>query len=382
MPRLSRYSPVATLLIAAGAVLLSALPALATPKVLLVVSGEGREENGKIVRPGFEMDELALAWLTLRANGLQLEIASPQGGAVIADRYNAKDDHNAAFLADADGRSALAATRRTADVKPGEHAAIFVIGGKGAMFDLPRDAALIALLQAQQRLNGVIAAVCHGPAVLAKVQTADGKPLLAGRRVTGFTDEEETLFGKRWAQEYPFWIERKAREQGALWQEAPLMMPKLVVDGRLVTGQNPFSTTAVAEAIVEQLGRRPAARTEYLEERTMKLVQRWLAGERDSVRAVLAQQPPTVKTDLIAMLGYYQFEAAADDEARRQALAVMEMAEPHMQHPQFRLGLAKAYAQQAQPQRATQILQALLAADKLEAGLRDQAQALLSQLRG
>lgn len=382
MPRLSRYSPVATLLIAAGAVLLSALPALATPKVLLVVSGEGREEGGKIVRPGFEMDELALAWLTLRANGLQLEIASPQGGAVIADKYNAKDDHNAAFLADAEGRSALAATRRTADVKPGEHAAIFVIGGKGAMFDLPRDAALIALLQAQQRLNGVIAAVCHGPAVLVNVQTADGKPLLAGRRVTGFTDEEEALFGKRWAQEYPFWIERKAREQGALWQEAALMMPKLVVDGRLVTGQNPFSTTAVAEAIVEQLGRRPAARTEYLEERTMKLVQRWLAGERDAVKAVLSQQPPTVKTDLIAMLGYYQFEAAADDEARRQALAVMEMAEPHMQHPQFRLGLAKAYAQQAQPQRATQILQALLAADKLEAGLRDQAQALLSQLRG
>lgn len=369
-----------SILLAAG--LLLATPLFAAPKVLLVVSGEGREANGKLVRPGFEMDELALAWLTLRANGLELEIASPQGGAVIADKFDPKDDHNAAFLADAEGRRALAATRRMADVKPGEHAAIFILGGKGAMFDLPRDAALIALLQAQQRLNGVIAAVCHGPAVLAKVQTPDGKPLLAGRRVTGFTDEEETMFGKRWAKEYPFWIESKAREQGALWQEAPLMMPKLVVDGRLVTGQNPFSTTAVAEAIVEQLGRRPAARTEYLEERTMKLVQRWLAGERDSVQAVLAQQPQAVKTDLVAMLGYYQFEAATDDEARRQALAVMEMAEPHMNHPLFRLGLAKAYARLAQPQRAAPILQTLLSADKLDAGLREQAQALLSQLRG
>jgi putative intracellular protease/amidase len=108
------------------------------PKVLLVVSGEGREEAGKIVRPGFEMDELALAWLTLRANGLQLEIASPQGGAVLADRYNPKDDHNAAFLADTSAQAALATTRRTADIRAGEHAAIFVIGGKGAMFDLPR----------------------------------------------------------------------------------------------------------------------------------------------------------------------------------------------------------------------------------------------------
>jgi len=369
-----------TALLAAG--LLLATPLFAAPKVLLVVSGEGREEGGKIVRPGFEMDELALAWLTLRANGLALEIASPQGGAVLADKYNPKDDHNAAFLADADARAALAATRRTADVKPGEHAAIFVIGGKGAMFDLPRDAALIALLQAQQHLKGVIAAVCHGPAVLANVLDADGKPLLAGRRVTGFSDEEETLFGKRWAQEYPFWIERKAREQGAQWQEAPLMMPKLVVDGRLVTGQNPFSTTAVAEAIVEQLGQRPVARTVYLEERTMRLVQRWLAGEREAVKTSIAAEPHAVKTDLVAMLGYYQFEAAADDEARRQALAVMEMAEPHMQHPQFRLGLAKAHAQLAQPQRAKQILQTLLAGDTLQAAQREQAAAMLARLPG
>lgn len=352
------------------------------PKVLLVVSGEGREEGGKIVRPGFEMDELALAWLTLRANGLQLEIASPQGGAVLADRYNPKDDHNAAFLADAQGQAALAATRRTADIRAGEHAAIFVIGGKGAMFDLPKDAALITLLERQQALSGVIAAVCHGPAAFIHVKAADGRPLLAGRQATGFTDEEEQLFGKKWAKEYPFWLETKAREQGALWQEAALMMPKTVVDGRLVTGQNPFSTTQVAEAIVRLLGRSPAPRTVYREEATMQLVQRWLAGEREAVKQLLATDAPRFKTDLVAMLGYYQFEAAGDEAARRQALAVMEMAEAHMQHPQFRLGLAKAYAQQAQPQRARQILSALLASDKLEAALRQQAQAAIDKLPG
>ncbi len=372
-------------LLAAGALLLPTLPALAAtaaPKVLLVVSGEGRMADGKISRPGFEMDELAQAWLSLRANGLQLEIASPQGGTVLADKYNPEDDHNAAFLADAQAQAALAATRRTADIRPGEHAAIFVIGGKGAMFDLPRDAALISLLEAQQRMSGVIAAVCHGPAALVNVKTADGKPLLAGRRATGFSDEEEKLFGKRWAQEYPFWLESKAREQGALWEEAAPMMPKRVVDGRLVTGQNPFSTTAVADAIVELLGRKPVARTEYIEERTMKLVQRWLAGERDAVRDAMQAEPARYKTDLVALLGYYQFEAATDDAAGRQALAVMEMAEPHMQHPQFRLGLAKAYAQLAQPTRARQLLQALLAVDALDARLREQARTALQQLPG
>lgn len=354
----------------------AALAQAPAPKVLLIVSGEGRlDAAGKVARPGFEMDELAQAWLTLRANGLEVEIGSPAGGAPVADKHNPKDDHNAAFLADAQARAALAATRRLADVKPGEHAALFVIGGKGAMFDLPKDAALLALVRQHQ---GLLAAVCHGPAAFIHAQTPEGKPLIAGRRITGFTDEEEKLFGKKWAKEYPFWLETRARELGARWEEAALMMPKLVEDGRLITGQNPFSTTLVAEAIVRQLGRKPVARTPFAEEAAMQLVQRWLAGERDAVRAALQAGP--VKTDLVAMLGYYQFEAAGDDAARRQALAVMEMAEPHMQHPQFRIGLARAYAQLAQPLRARELLQAVLAGELKDSALRAEAESQLAKL--
>lgn len=367
-----------TLLLSSLLLSSAALAQVPAPKVLLIVSGEGRlDAAGKIARPGFEMDELAQAWLTLRANGLQVEIASPAGGAPVADKYNPKDDHNAAFLAEPEARAQLAATRRLADVKPGEHAALFVMGGKGAMFDLPQDQALLALLR-QHR--GLMAAVCHGPAAFVNAQTPEGRPLLAGRRITGFTDEEERLFGKTWAKEYPFWLETRARQLGARWEEAALMMPKLVEDGRLITGQNPFSTTLVAEAIVRQLGRQPVVRTPFAEEAAMQLVQRWLAGERDAVKAVLAAGP--VKTDLVAMLGYYQFQAAGDDAARRQALAVMEMAEPHMQHPQFRIGLARAYAQLAQPLRARELLQALLAGEIKDPGLRAEAEAQLAKLQG
>lgn len=354
---------------------LPATAAPAAPSVLLVISSEGRADGTAISRPGFEMDELAMAWLTLRANGLQVQIASPAGGAVVADRHNPRDDHVAAFLADADGVRQLQQTRRTQDVKPGEHAAIFLIGGKGAMFDLPRDTALLNLLAAHQ---GVLAAVCHGPAALLNVKTADGRPLVAGRRMTGFSDEEEKLFGKKWAKEYPFWLETRARELGARWEEAPLMSPKLVVDGPLVTGQNPFSTTLVAEAIVTQLGRTLQPRTPFRDEASMQLVTRWLAGEHGGVRAALAAEPKRFNTDLIAMLGYYQFEAATDDAARRQALAVMELAAPHMAHAQFRLGLARAYAKLAQPQQAREVLTALLAADPANAD----ARAALDQLNG
>lgn len=358
-------------------------PALAAepPKVLLVLSSEGRlDADGKPQRPGFEMDELAQAWLVLRANGLRVELASPAGGAPVADRYNDADDSIRALKADPQAVAALQATRRTQDVAPGEHAAILVIGGKGAMFDLPRDTALATLLGTHHARGGVLAAVCHGPAVLAAVRQPDGQPLVAGRRITGFTDEEETVFGKRWAQEYPFWIERRLREQGARWEEAALMMPKLVVDDRLITGQNPFSTAMAAEAVVRALGRVPVARTPFREEASMQLVQWWLAGEHAAVRALLQAEPQRYKTDLIAMLGHYQHGAAADDAARRQAIAVMELAAPHFAHPQFRVSLARAHAGQGDSARARALLAQVMAPGHDDEKARSEASKLLATL--
>jgi len=334
----------------------TAATAASPPKALLILSSEGRDA-GK-TRPGFEMDEYALAYQVLRANGLQIEVASPAGGAVQADKFNPADDHIQALPPEA--HELLKNTRRTADLKPGEHAAVFIVGGKGAMFDLPRDPALATLLAAHVQQGGALAAVCHGPAALAAVQI-DGKPLVQGRRVTGFTDEEEAVFGKRWAQEYPFWLETRLREQGARWEEAALMMPKVVVDGRLVTGQNPFSTAQAAEELVRLLGQTPVARTPFKEEASMGLVTRWLAGERQAVQAALQAEPQKYKADLIAMLGVYQFKSAPDDAARRQALAVMELAQPHFDHPQLRLSLAQAHAALGEPARARSLLQALLA---------------------
>ena len=351
------------------------------PKVLLVISSEGRlDAAGKQQRPGFEMDELAQAWLVLRANGLRVEVASPTGGAPVADRYDNADDSIRAFKADPKAVAALKATRRTQDVSRGEHAAILVIGGKGAMFDLPSDTALATLLGAHHAGGGVLAAVCHGPAVFASVRRPDGQPLVAGRRITGFTDEEETVFGKRWAQEYPFWIESRLREQGARWEEAALMMPKLVVDDRLITGQNPFSTAMAAEAVVRALGRVPVARTPFREEASLQLVHWWLAGERSAVRALLQAAPERYRTDLIAMLGHYQHGAATDDAARRQAIAVMELAAPHFAHPQFRVSLARAHAGQGDSVRARALIAQVMAPGHEDDKARIEASKLLSSL--
>jgi putative intracellular protease/amidase len=328
------------------------------PKVLLVVSSEGRD-GGK-TRPGFDVDEFAQAWLALRDNGVVADVASPAGGAVDLGGFNPEDDHIVALMADATAKARLGATRRTADIAAGEHEAILVIGGKGAMLDLPKDEALARLLSDHDARGGVVAAVCHGPAAFAHATRADGTPLVAGRRMTGFTDEEESVFGKEWVKQFPFLLETELRRQGARWEEAALMMPKVVVDGRWVTGQNPFATPAVAEAVLRALGRTPGPRTVYREEATMRLVTRWLDGEREAVRAELARDVARHKVELIAMLGYYQFEAARDDTVRRQALSIMELAAPHFAHPQLRFGMARAHAALDAPERARELLAEVL----------------------
>ena len=309
-------------------------------KVLIVVSGEGRDQ-GK-TRPGFEMEEFAQAYLIFRGNGLAVEVASPRGGNAEADKYNPKEAFNAELLEDAEALHKLANTHATAQVNPDDFAAVYVVGGKGAMFDLPADPALRRVISSVYEKGGVVAAVCHGPAALVDVPLSDGSQLISGKRVTGFSNEEEAVFGKRWAKEFPFLLEDAMRARGAQWQEAPLMMPRLVVDGRLITGQNPYSTTAVAEAIVTALGLVPVARQLWRDEATMRLVERLLAGETKAVHDELAADSERFHAELIGLLGYYQLQIAQGDKAIRDALAIMELATPYMQEPQLKLGIADA----------------------------------------
>jgi putative intracellular protease/amidase len=355
------------------------LAASAAPKVLLVVSSEGRD-GGK-TRPGFDMEEFAKAWLVLRANGLALEVASPAGGAPEADRFDADDEAVQRLKADPAATAALANTRATKDLRAGEHAAVLVIGGKGAMFDLPRDPALQRLLSAHAQAGGVMAAVCHGPAAFVPLKGADGKPWVAGRKLTGFTDEEEAAFGKRWAREFPFLLESRMRELGAAWSEAPLMMPKLVVDGRLITGQNPFSTVPVAEAVVRALGKTPVPFAAFRDDASLALVERWLAGEEAAVRTALAERTAHYKPALIAMLGYYQFKTATDTPTRRRALSVMELGEPHLPHPRLRTAMAEAHIALGNPAAARALLAQVLAG-KAEDDERAAATKLLQSLPG
>jgi putative intracellular protease/amidase len=327
-------------------------------RALIVVSGEGRGA-GK-TRPGFEMDEFAQAWLILRANGVEVDVASPAGGPVQADAFDPDAPFNAALAADAEAMGKLDATLRTDAIRAEDYAAVLVMGGKGAMFDLADDGALHTLLGQVYGQGGVVAAVCHGPAALVDAKLPDGTLLVAGRALTGFSLEEEALFGKRWAAEFRFQLEPALRERGAYWQEAPLMMPKVVVDGRLVTGQNPYSTAGMTNAVLRTMGRSPVPRTPWRDELTMTLAEQALYDDLGGARRRLAADPSRYHVELIGMLGFYQLKAAANDAGVHDALVLMQLAAPHMAQPELGLGIGEAQWRLGQPAQARATLEGVL----------------------
>lgn len=316
--------------------------ALAEPprqKVLLVVSGHG-QDGGK-TRPGFEFDEFAQAYAVFQDNGLTVEVASPQGGKVEADKYDPEKSYNQRALKEFNAAATLASTKPIANVKRDDYAAIFIIGGKGVMFDLPQDMALQKLIADSYENGAAIGAVCHGPAVLANVKLADGSLLIADKAVTGFTNEEEALFGKKWASQFPFQLEDALRAGSKRWAEADIMLPFVQADSRIVTGQNPFSTGLAAEGVVRALGRTPVAREPWSDERSLLLVARFLKGEKDWARRELASSLDKYEAPLIAMYGVYRAKTPnADAATLSSALALMELASPHFQHEQLELAMA------------------------------------------
>jgi putative intracellular protease/amidase len=219
------------------------------PKVLLIVTSHDRlGSTGE--KTGFWLEELAAPYRTFVEAGASVTIASPQGGRPPADPKSESDPPAAAkwFLGNEEAQAKLAATQRIADITE-PYDVYFVVGGHGAMWDLAEDAAAARLLGQAFDQGKVVAAVCHGPGALVNVRLENGEPLVKGRRVSGFSDEEEQAV--KLTGIVPFPLETRLRELGGHYERGPTWKSFAVRDGRLVTGQNPASSEAVArEALV------------------------------------------------------------------------------------------------------------------------------------
>lgn len=310
----------------------------AAERVLLVVSSAGTADNPA---SGYEFDELTQAWWAFADNGYEVEIASPAGGEPQSEERNRLWSFNTRFLDDPGAMAAAANTTPLAEVDSDEYAAIFVIGGSGAALDLPTNSALQGLIARVYENGGVIGAVCHGPAALVNVRLA-GRPFLAGRRVTAFTNAEEALFG---GKEGGGWsLEDRIVSEGGRFDGADVMALHVVSDGRLVTGQNPFSTALAAEATIRAMGREPAARAPYRSELTMELATLALEAGLEPAAARLAANPDDYESMFLALLGYYRFKAASNPDKVRQALTLMTLSQPYFQHENIDRAIASARA--------------------------------------
>jgi putative intracellular protease/amidase len=225
-------------------------------KLLIVLTSH--DQLGSTGRKtGFWLEELAAPYYVFKDAGVDITLASVKGGQPPLDPKSsdpaAQTDATRRFDADANARAALASTRKLSDVSIDDFDAVFYPGGHGPLWDLAQDAASIALIERAIATGKPVAAVCHAPAVLRHVKGPDGKPLVNGKAVTGFSNSEEQAVGL--TDVVPFLVEDMLKANGGRYSKAGDWQPYVQSDGLLITGQNPASSEPVARALLARFNR-------------------------------------------------------------------------------------------------------------------------------
>jgi putative intracellular protease/amidase len=224
---------------------------VAKQTILIVVTNH--DQIGSTDTPtGYYLSEVAHPWHVFTQAGYEVDFASPKGGFAPMDpkSFDLSDPINKTFWQNLDAVQRVVHTQALAKLDPENYAAIFFAGGHGAMWDFPGSKSVRKSIAQHYKNGGVIGAVCHGPAALVRVKI-DGIPLVRGKKVAAFTNEEEAAV--KLTDVMPFLLESKLRRLGAEFVKADNFQSKVAVAERLVTGQNPASATDTAKAVLELL---------------------------------------------------------------------------------------------------------------------------------
>jgi len=215
-------------------------------KVLMVVTNVD-SMNG-VHATGLWLEEFAVPYIEFTNAGYEITVASPLGGKSPLDPNSLVEEIPSAWQA---LMGILETTEKLSDIAKGEYQAVVIPGGHGPMFDLATDDLLASILKDFMEKNKLIGAVCHGPAALVRAALADGTSILAGKKVTGFSNEEEVTV--QLDKLVPFLLEDQLKKLGASYSRKDMWQEYVVVDGNLITGQNPQSSTLFAKTIVKAL---------------------------------------------------------------------------------------------------------------------------------
>ncbi|MBV9314833.1 MAG: type 1 glutamine amidotransferase domain-containing protein [Pseudonocardia sp.] len=220
-----------------------------TKKILIGLTSHADLDG--VRKTGYYLSEAAHPWQVFNQAGYTVDLASTAGGEPPVDGADLSDPIQRAFTEDPEVRVKLASTPTFADVNSADYDAVLFAGGHGTMWDFPSDPALARVAREIYESGGVVAAVCHGPAALVGVKLSDGRALVEGKEVSAFTNAEEAAAGL--TDVVPFLLQDRLEQLGAKHTGAPNFEPHVMVDNRLVTGQNPASATGVAQAVLAEL---------------------------------------------------------------------------------------------------------------------------------
>lgn len=223
-------------------------------KILIVLTSHDQlGETGK--KTGFWLEELAAPYYTFIDAGADVTLASPAGGQPPLDpksnEPDAQTETTKRFEADEVAMQALANTHKLSEVLNQDFDAVFYPGGHGPLWDLSKDQHSISLIEQTLQANKPVALVCHAPGVLRDVKNAEGRPIVEGKSVTGFSNTEEDGVGL--TDIVPFLVEDTLKEKGGQYSKTEDWQVHVQQDGLLITGQNPASSAATAEALLKLL---------------------------------------------------------------------------------------------------------------------------------
>ncbi|WP_050476249.1 type 1 glutamine amidotransferase domain-containing protein [Herbaspirillum rhizosphaerae] len=198
---------------------------------------------------GYFFSEVAHPYEVFDHAGIAIEYASPLGGTPPEDGFDETDPAQQAFR-DSKAIRRMARSRKLSEVDVLDYDAVFFPGGLGPMVDIAVDPEVKRVVARAWEAGKIVAAVCHGPAAFLGVTLADGTPLIRNRKLTSFSNDEEAGYAQA---DVPFLLEDALRAEGADYSATDVWQSRVVVDGRLFTGQNPASAGPLAQAIVTAL---------------------------------------------------------------------------------------------------------------------------------
>lgn len=221
-------------------------------KILMVLTSHDQLGTTGL-KTGFWLEEFAAPYYVFKDSNAEITIASPKGGQPPldpkSDEPDFQTDATRRFKEDAVAQAALANSLELSDVSPDDYDAVFYPGGHGPLWDLAEDRNSISLIEVMYAAGKTVAAVCHAPAVFRHTEGPDGSPLVEGKSVTGFSNSEEAAV--ELTDIVPFLLEDDLQKMGANYSKSSDWHPYVVTDGNLITGQNPASSEAVAQALLE-----------------------------------------------------------------------------------------------------------------------------------